>query len=67
MRFSFGVLINFKSVLTIENRLGLHVKILKRYPGKVTVAILRTPEQEVNKIALKALAEEIQEKIYIKP
>jgi tRNA U34 2-thiouridine synthase MnmA/TrmU len=51
----------------IENRLGLHVKILKRYPGKVTVAILRKPEQEVNKIALKALAEEMHEKIYIKP
>ncbi len=50
----------------IENRLGLHVKILKRYPGKVTVAILRKPEQEVNKIALKTLAEEMHEKIYIK-
>jgi tRNA U34 2-thiouridine synthase MnmA/TrmU len=51
----------------IENRLGLQVKILKMYPGKVTVARLRTPEQEVNKIALKTLAEEMQEKIYIKP
>ena len=51
----------------IEKRLGLHVKILKRYPGKVTVARLRTSEQEVNKIALKALSEEMHEKIYIKP
>jgi tRNA U34 2-thiouridine synthase MnmA/TrmU len=51
----------------IENRLGLHVKIIKRYPGKVTVASLRMPEQKVNKIALKTLAEEMQEKIYIKP
>ena len=51
----------------IENRLGLQVKILKRYPGKVTVARLRTPEQEVNKITLRALAEEMHEKIYIKP
>ena len=51
----------------IEEKLGLNVKILKRHPGKVTVARLRTSEQEVNKIALKTLAEEMQEKIYIKP
>ena len=51
----------------IEERLGLNVKILKRYPGKVTVARLRIPGQEVNKVALKTLAKEMREKIYIKP
>lgn len=51
----------------IEKRLLLDVKILKRYPGKVTVAQLRMPGQQINKIALKTLSEEMREKIYIKP
>ena len=50
----------------IEERLGLNVKIVKRYPGKVTVARLRIPGQEVNKTAVKALSKEMQEKIYIR-
>ncbi len=50
----------------IENRLGLPVKILKRYPGKLTVAQVTVPGQEVNKTAIKALAEEMKEKIFIK-
>ena len=51
----------------IENRLHLHVKIIKRYPGKLTVAQLKYSEQRFDKIAVKALAEEMREKIYIKP
>ncbi len=51
----------------IEKRLCLDVKIQKRYPGKITVAQFRISGQEVNKILLKALVEEMQEKIYIKP
>ena len=50
----------------IENRLHLPVKIIKRYPGKLTVAQIVMPGQEINKTAIKALAEEMQEKIYIK-
>ncbi len=50
----------------IERRLCLHVKILKRYPGKLTVAQLTMPGQRIDKMVLKALAEEMGEKIYIK-
>ncbi len=50
----------------IEGRLHLPVKIIKRYPGKLTVAQIIMPGQEINKTAIKALAEEMKEKIYIK-
>ncbi len=51
----------------IEKRLCLDVKILKRYPGKLTVAQLRMPGQKINGDALKSLSAEMKEKIYIKP
>ena len=50
----------------IEKRLNLDVKILKRYPGKLTVAQLRSPGQIIDKNALKSLIAEMKEKIYIK-
>ena len=50
----------------IEKRLNLDVKILKRYPGKLTVAQLRMPGQIIDRNALKSLSAEMKEKIYIK-
>ena len=50
----------------IKSELGIDVKIKKRYPGKLTVAELRTPDQKIDKLALRKLSEEIAEKIYIK-
>ena len=51
----------------IKDELGLDVKIKKRYPGKLTVAELRTPGKGIDKLALRKLSEEIAEKIHIKP
>ena len=51
----------------IKAELGLEVKIIKRYPGILTVGELRTPNQGIDKAALKKLSEKFSEKIYIKP
>ncbi len=51
----------------IEKRLHLDVKILKRYPGKLTVAQLKMPGQRIDGGALKSLSSEMNEKIHIKP
>ena len=51
----------------IKAELGLDVKILKRYPKKLTVAELKTPDQKIDKVALKKLSESVSEKIHIKP
>ncbi len=50
----------------IKAELALDVKILKRYPGLLTVAELRTPNQIIDKPALKKLSKSVLEKIYIK-
>ncbi len=50
----------------IKDKLGLDVKIKKRYPGILTVAELITLNQKIDKAALKKLSEKYMEKIYIK-
>jgi hypothetical protein len=50
----------------IKSELELDVKIIKRYPGKLTVAELVNPNQRVNKTLLKLLALAVGEKIYIR-
>jgi len=50
----------------IKSKLGLDVKIKKRYPGKLTVAELVNLNQRIDKALLKQLSEAISEKIYIK-
>ena len=50
----------------IKAELSLDVKILKRYPGVLTVAELRMPNQRIDKPALKKLSKSVLEKIYIK-
>ncbi|MHB1661380.1 MAG: hypothetical protein ACYCTD_04690 [bacterium] len=50
----------------IKSELGLDVKIIKRYPGRLTVAELVNPPQRINKALLKQLSEAVSEKIYIK-
>ncbi len=50
----------------IAANLFLDVKIKKRYPGKLTLAELRTPGQRIDKESVKALSEKIKEKIFIK-
>ena len=50
----------------IKSELGLDVKIIKRYAGKVTIAELVNPNQITNKDSLKQFARGVGEKIYIK-
>ena len=50
----------------IKSELGLDVKIVKRYAGKLTVGKLINQGQIVDKIAVKRLSEIIGEKIYLK-
>lgn len=50
----------------IKSELGLDVKIIKRYAGKVTVGKLLNQGQIINKAAIKGLSEMVGEKIYVK-
>ncbi len=50
----------------IKSELELDVKIIKRYPGKLTVAEQVDPNQIFSNILLKRLSEAVGEKIYIK-
>jgi hypothetical protein len=50
----------------IKSELGLDVKVVKRYPGKLTVAELINAYQRIDKALIKQLAEAVSEKIYIK-
>lgn len=50
----------------IKSKLGLDVKIIKRYAGRLTVAELVNPNQRINKALLNQLSEAVGEKIYIK-